>query len=90
MTLVFKEVESFETKKYQFLDYYIDIDICGKTVYQIWISKKNEGIKSFYIGVQQACYSSYDDFMDYAKSQIVSMIEMIEDDISCLEKGYTD
>lgn len=87
MISLFKEVENLITKKYEWLDYYIDIDICGTTTYQVWISKKNEGNKSFYIGTNQCYYKSYDEFLSFVKASIIEMIEECEEDIKIYELG---
>lgn len=87
MTLVFKEVENFITKRYEWFNYYIDIDIIGTETYEVWITKKNEGNKYYYMVIHQNDYESYDSFLTLIKSLIIDMIETCEEDTLIYEKG---
>lgn len=62
--------------RYEWLNYYIDVEYLENEKVQIWISRKNHAIKLFLIGYLKG-NDNIDD--DWIKSNLIEYIEEYED-----------
>lgn len=62
--------------RYEWLNYYVDVEYLENEKVQIWISRKNQAIKLFLIGYLKG-NDNIDD--DWIKGNLIEYIEVYED-----------